>query len=154
MRFICDAMLGKLAKYLRILGLDAPYVHSPVDFGKPMFSEGQYHFLTRRSALRSHPNVVFIRSDRVRAQIREIRSIIRASVHVGEAMSRCIACNLPLVDVSRTEVEGCVAEFVYHHYETFKACPLCGKVYWEGSHAAHMRSFIEEIFGEEDGKRR
>jgi uncharacterized protein len=134
-------MLGKLAKYLRVLGLDAPC-------GDPdnlAVSEGSCYFLTRRTTIKGGSNVVHIRSDRARKQVTEILPLIRPSIDPDKIMSRCIACNVPLTAIQKSDAEPHVPEFVYHRYETFKTCPSCGRVYWGGSHATHMSSFIEEV---------
>jgi uncharacterized protein len=78
--------------------------------------------------------------------VREILPIIGPYMDPRKVMTRCITCNVPLVAISKTDVETHVPEFVYHRYEAFKTCPSCGRIYWAGSHAARMSAFIEEIF--------
>jgi uncharacterized protein len=147
MKFVCDAMLGRLAKYLRILGLDAAFARE----GDPSIScEGDCYFVTRKRALKGKENTVFIRSDKARDQVREMASLIRPFIDPGKIMRRCIECNLPLNDATRADVEGQVPEFIFHHYERFRRCPHCGKVYWEGSHTARMAAFIKEVFRDEE----
>jgi uncharacterized protein len=147
MRFACDAMLGKLARYLRILGLDAPCPVRPGDMKNLGPEAHPCCFFTRRTVARAGVNVVFIRSDRPREQVKEILSVIGPYIDPSRAMTRCISCNVSLADIGRADAERHVPEFVYHRYETFRMCPSCGKVYWEGSHTAHMSSFVKEIFG-------
>jgi uncharacterized protein len=145
MKFVCDMMLGKLAKYLRILGLDAALIKNPGEIEK--LSGSPCPFLTRRTDLEGHEHVVFIRSDRPKEQLREIRDIIIPFIDFDKTMTRCIECNTLLKDIPKSDIEQYVPEFVFHRYQTFKLCPSCGKVYWEGTHAAAMTRFIEEVFG-------
>ena len=148
MKFLCDIMLGKLAKYLRILGLDADCVMSGKEPGRTPASTEPRLFLTRRSALKGGEGVIFIHADRPRDQLLEIREVIRPFVDGARVMTRCLECNVPLLRIAKEDVEQLVPEFVFHKYEIFMTCPLCRKVYWAGSHAAHMGRLLEEVFGE------
>jgi uncharacterized protein len=148
MRFVCDAMLGKLAKYLRIFGLDAPYVKGGGDFAGFTFHDESSYFLTRRTHIRPGSRLVVIRSVNAPDQVKEIRDVIAPHIDFGKVMTRCIDCNTPLAAAPREDIEPLVPEFVFHHYETFMVCPSCGKVYWRGSHAKGMSRFTEEVFGE------
>ncbi len=148
MKFVCDTMLGKLAKYLRIVGLDAEYVRSIREGEGFSHPDDSYYFLTRRMGIKDRDRVIFIRSDKPSSQLKEIRHIIRPYLDSEKAMTRCIVCNVPLIHISRADTEHCVPEFVFHRYKTFMKCPRCGKIYWEGSHAVRMSQFMEEVFGE------
>ena len=148
MIFACDMMLGKLARHLRVLGLDTLSLKSPGEVEKCLNSDAACRFLTRRTALKGRDRVVFIHSDRPKEQLIEIRDVVSPYIEVSKIMTRCIECNVPLDDIPKRDIEQYVPEFVYHHYETFKACPSCGKVYWEGTHAAAMMRLIEEVCGD------
>ena len=146
MIFVCDAMLGKLAKYLRILGLDTIYIRNLNELGHYGPSDNRF-FFTRRSRLKGIDRAVFIRSDKTIEQIKEIRDIIRPYVDLKKTMTRCITCNTLLADIKKIDAEQYIPEFVFHQYERFSICPLCRNIYWEGSHTAHMACFVEEVFG-------
>jgi uncharacterized protein with PIN domain len=148
MTFVCDVMLGKLAKYLRILGLDAPHLKNATDLNKYKGQDKSSLFLTRRTSLRDEEGTLFIRSDRTKGQVMEISDAIRPYFDPTKVMTRCIRCNLTLADIERADIEQYVPEFVFHKYKTFKTCPQCRKVYWEGSHAENMTRFLKEVFGE------
>jgi uncharacterized protein with PIN domain len=79
MKFICDAMLGKLAKYLRILGLDAEYTKNPEILQQYSGQPDAPYFLTRSTKKTTYERTIFIRSDKVRDQISEIR---KTYVHI------------------------------------------------------------------------
>ncbi|OPY69219.1 MAG: hypothetical protein A4E57_01307 [Syntrophorhabdaceae bacterium PtaU1.Bin034] len=145
MRFICDIMFGKLAKYLRILGFDAVYEKNPAALEHYRLHEPDRIFLTRRRKTTGFPNTVHIESEITREQLKEIKGLIRSGIKKENVLNRCIECNRELVDVDKTEIERSVPEFVYHNYTCFKACPSCKKVYWEGSHTTGMEELIKEI---------
>ncbi len=145
MKFACDVMLGKLAKYLRILGFDAAYVTGSMELADLCDEEDPRIFLTRRRRSFAYKKIVHIKAEEVREQLRQIKSLIKPFIDPGRVMGRCISCNLPLMDVNKATIEHRVPEFVFHTYSRFKVCQRCDRVYWAGSHAKHMSQLIEEM---------
>jgi uncharacterized protein with PIN domain len=156
MKFICDAMLGKLAKNLRILGLDAEYIKNTSSLQHYQGHTDPPYFLTRTSGkmhyTMHYKRIIFIKSDSVKDQLREIKEIILPYIDQRKVMNRCIECNAELVEVEKINVEQKVPEFVYHQYGQFRECPKCEKVYWEGSHTAGMVQLVREMIVPTDGK--
>lgn len=150
MKFICDAMLGKLSKYLRILGLDAEYVNNLDNLRHYTGQPDAPYFLTRTTRRMTYERIIFIRSDRVREQLHEIKGIIRPFIDPDKIMNRCIECNVELINVQKKHIEQKVPEFVFHQYGQFRECPECGKVYWEGSHTTGMKHLIQGIMEAEE----
>lgn len=150
MKFICDAMLGKLAKYLRMLGLNAEYTKNIPVLQQYKGMPDQPYFLTRALKTIQYDRIIFVKSDRVKEQLREIKEIIRPYIDPDKVMNRCIICNIELVDVEKNNVEQKVPEFVFHQYAQFRECPSCGKVYWEGSHTAGMAQLMKELMRKDD----
>lgn len=156
MKFICDAMLGKLARYLRILGLDAEYVKDRQDLPR-FIGLGESCLFTRNMSAMKGERTYYLKSDLVQDQLREIKEIILPFVDPAKVMNRCIECNKELVIVPRDTIEQRVPEYVFHTYQAFKQCPLCQKIYWGGTHTKGMEKVVEEIIGfcrgkEADGK--
>ena len=145
MRFLCDVMLGRLAKYLRVLGFDAEYARDDAALERLKREEKDRIFLTRRKMTQDFQRVILVKSDSAREQLREIKGLTRSEVAPELALNRCIECNKELVEVNKTEIEILVPEFVYHQYDRFKQCPSCERIYWEGSHARGLDRLIEEI---------
>lgn len=146
MTFVCDAMLGKLAKYLRMLGIDTPYIHN-IEHLKSCKNEPEKPIFLTRRPIRSvlYDTCFSIKSEHVEEQLREIQDLIKPFVHKDMLMSRCIRCNMPLNDVKKIEIEQFVPEHVFHNYDKFKACPSCKKVYWKGSHTEHMMGWMKKL---------
>jgi len=143
MKFICDSMLGRLAKYLRILGLNAIYFR-PSKKGAERVFEEPYIFFTRRKKS-PYSNSVYIRSDHVQDQLKEVKSIIRPYIDPSLIMTRCLKCNRELEKIEKEKVEPFVPEYVFHTQEEFRICPQCKKVYWSGSHVENMSKWIKEL---------
>lgn len=150
MKFICDAMLGKLAKYLRMLGLNAEYTKNIQVLQQYKDLPYPPYFLTRALKTIPYDRIIFVKSDRVKEQLREIKEIIRPYIDPGKVMNRCIMCNMELVDVEKNNIEQKIPEFVFHQYAQFRGCPCCGKIYWEGSHTAGMSQLVKEIMMKDD----
>jgi hypothetical protein len=145
MRFVCDVMLGKLAKYLRILGFDAVYAASPSALDRCRVHDGDRILLTRRKGPSGFATTVRISSEIAAEQLREIKALVKPAIAASAVFSRCIECNVTLIEADIADVEPHVPEFVYHHYAHFKMCPSCKRVYWEGSHTSGMAALLKEM---------
>jgi hypothetical protein len=145
MRFVCDTMLGRLAKYLRILGLDAAYIRNIAELQQYRSLPVPPYFLTKRLSGTVYEKTLLIKSEKVREQLKEIAPMIRPYITLTKIMGRCINCNVELIDVRKEDIEQFVPEFIFHEYGSFKMCPICKKVYWEGSHAAHMGKLVDTV---------
>lgn len=138
-RFLCDAMLGRLAKWLRLLGYDARYGDLPDDDLVVLArSEGRV-VLTRDTRLVRRPDVGahgFIRHDRVLDQLRQVADEFH--LDVGRAGTRCMRCNAALDPLPRDAAAGRVPPYVWRTQEAFARCPACGRIYWPGTHWTRM----------------
>ena len=93
MIFLCDVTLGKLARYLRMLGLDAPYLRQGE--GPPSLAEDtdESVFFTKKAGKAGRAGAVLVHSNDPREQLREIRECIRPYINPDDFMTRCIECN-------------------------------------------------------------
>lgn len=147
MIFICDVMLGKLARYLRMLGLDAPYIRQGEGPAAPPGEHEDVLFFTKDGAKAGRPGTIVVRSNDPQEQVVEIKKYIRPYIDPAAFMTRCMDCNALLVDARKEDIESLVPEYIYHHHDAFRTCPLCRKVYWEGSHAGEMHAWIKKMTG-------
>jgi uncharacterized protein with PIN domain len=148
MRFIADAMLGRLAKWLRILGFDVLYYADIEDRQVIRIAAAQGRIiLTRDSGLLKNKgvrNVIFITSDNVQDQLCELGGRLRFDE--AEPFGRCAVCNGTLIAVDEKErVKEAVPDFIFHSVNEFLRCSVCDKVYWRGSHQEKFRKRIREI---------
>ncbi len=152
-RFIADAMLGRLARCLRFLGFDTLYFSGISDSRLVRMAREQGRaILTRDSRLvkiKGLENCLLIASDDHFQQLLETAD--RFQLKQFQFLSRCVACNGSLRDVAdKSVVKDSVPEYVFLHNERFRKCADCGKVYWEGSHARKFRNEIKEIISHID----
>jgi hypothetical protein len=147
-RFVADVMLGRLAKWLRIAGFDVLYSnrYSDDELAELARSHGRI-LLSRDTRLlirRSVSRFVFLESDRIQDQIRQVFRLT-ATTRLTSLFSRCLTCNEPLAEVSRENVRELVPPFVYETQQLFKSCPRCRKVYWAGTHRPAVVRVLEKL---------
>ena len=150
LRLLADGMLGKLAKWLRLLGSDTAYDNTATDpeLARRARAEGRV-LLTRdrELATRRGLHTLLIRSQMLEEQIREVRDGIGPPPH--PALSRCAVCNSVLTPVSPAQVADQVPPYVLRTQDEFHRCPGCGRVYWPGTHLHAMRAQMEDFTSQE-----
>ena len=148
--FVADAMLGRLAKSLRMLGYDVLYRPDIEDRDLRLVAvrDGRIVLTRDREVAESALpiEVVTIDSDDPREQLRRAVRDLGLSVEEG-LFTRCLVCNEPVVDVERSEVEGQVPPYVYETQEHFVRCPRCGRIYWPATHVARAREWLRAVLG-------
>lgn len=141
-------MLGKLARWLRILGYDTLYISaSNNEILKTAQNENRI-ILTRNAAFFKNitdAEKFFVRTDNYKDQLREIKEKLRLSFPAADFLGRCPECNGEIAEIKKTEAEGLVASFVIETENRFSRCAGCGKIYWEGSHTEKIKKLIEEL---------
>jgi uncharacterized protein with PIN domain len=147
-RFFADAMLGRLARWLRILGFDCAYESAIADeeLVRRAASEERV-ILSRDRALPEEWRISGIRLLDSEELAEQIREVVRA-FDLGGAVrlfSRCNECNEPLRAAPKAAVAGRVPARILATQETFRECPACRRVYWEGSHAERMRRVVDAV---------
>ncbi len=142
-KFIITRELGKLCRWLRMLGFDS-FFHSGSQQAEVIILSLQEKrtVVTRSQSLSfSLKTVITIKSDNVVNQLKELFAKKRLKINPEKMFSRCTLCNNVLVAVDKKELEGKVPEKVYQRKIKFTKCSNCGKIYWPGSH----RKKIEEV---------
>jgi uncharacterized protein with PIN domain len=147
-RFVADAMLGRLARWLRLLGFDCTYSPEITDaeIVRLAAAEGRV-ILTRDRRLPEEwwvDDIYVVRAEELRQQLFEVvqHFDLAASIH---ALTRCSQCNRALERVARAAVSGRVPARVFEFHDVFSECPSCGRIYWEGTHAARVRSVVASL---------
>ena len=149
MTFVADCMLGKLAKWLRILGFDVAYFRRAEDPELVALArrEGRV-LLTRDSGLieRSarRPDRLFVRSDDWRDQVVQVLDEYDLWGQV-RPNTRCLHCNLPLKPLSRERARNLVSPYVGERAASFAVCGGCGRVFWPGTHYGDMERKIAAL---------
>jgi uncharacterized protein with PIN domain len=147
-RFVADAHLGKLARYLRMLGFDTVYKNDIRDDVIMRHSiEEQRIILTRDLGILKNGQVdrgYFIRNQRPFDQCREVIRKFSLEKQVSP-FSRCIECNGLFNKVDKKLLQGEIPEMAYQYFEDFYRCTGCGNIYWKGSHYDEMQKTIQKL---------
>ncbi len=148
-RFICDEMLGTLAKWLRILGFDTEYAKGMDDTAilDKAGNEGRI-LLTRdrelhERAIKRKISAMYLSNADLKEDLGEVLKEHRPDPDLF--MSRCTVCNTPIEEIEKEDAGGKVPDGVYERQERFWRCPKCGRYYWEGSHWENMREFLRPL---------
>ena len=147
-KFILDVHLGRLAKYMRLCGLDTSYEEDLTDREIVNISVSQKRIiLTRDRGLLKAKEVThghWIRSSKPVEQLNEVvRSFdLKSSFH---PFTRCLECNGVLIAVPREEIDSRLPERTKKYFTEFRRCPGCNRIYWEGSHYERMKKFLNNI---------
>ena len=154
--FIADAMLGRLARALRMLGLDTFY-RSDIDDNELKLTalrEGRA-ILTRDhevAATNLPVTVLLIESDHVEDQLLQTARAFHIAPG-GRLFSRCLICNVEVEDVLPSEVRDEVPEYVFATQRRFSRCPSCGRIYWAATHVERAREWLERVLGKQGRER-
>jgi uncharacterized protein with PIN domain len=147
-RFLADGHLARLARYLRLLGFDTLC---------PMTADA-----TRKiRAARDEKRIVLTRSRRLAADPRLTHALLVLAEDPGEQLAeivdrlhlheavrpftRCLLCNEPVVEVEKSAVAERLEAETRAHFDAFRRCPRCDRVYWEGSHHRRLSRLIERV---------
>ncbi len=151
-RFMVDVMLGRLARWLRVLGFDASYSDNAEDAELVRQSiDEERILLTRDQALPEEwwiDNYLLVDSVRPMEQLRQV--VRQFDLKWGDRLfTRCTLCNEPLHPVELEDVQSMVPERVAEVATRFVKCPSCDRVYWPGSHVERMKKRLEETLAGE-----
>jgi uncharacterized protein len=146
MKFIADVMVGKLARWLRILGYDVLYSNQFKDNEILQIAKAEERVvLTRDVELhrRAGARAILVAHGDYNEQVRQV--IAECGLNNFAVLSRCAECNTRLVGADRESVFLKVPPFVYLTQERFAECPTCERVYWHGTHTKEMFEKVERM---------
>jgi uncharacterized protein with PIN domain len=136
-KFVADVMVGRLARWLRVLGFDVVYSNAFEDAEILRIARAENRIILTRdtgfAARCRELELIFIVHDDYRSQVRQV--VAALDLQEFRVLSRCIECNTPLKRVEKDDVFERVPPYVYLTQDRFAACPSCQRVYWHGTHA-------------------
>lgn len=149
-RFVVDVNLGRLARYLRLLGFDTLYRNDYVDRDLVRICSEQGRIvLTRDRNLLKHAAIThgcFVHNTQ---PLRQIEEVIRRLDLSGSAepFKRCVRCNGLLQSVDKSAVADRLPPLTRRYYEVFWRCGVCGQLFWQGAHYQRMMELVEGLVG-------
>lgn len=148
-KLIVDAMLGRLARWLRILDLDVVYDADleDADLVARALREDRW-ILTRdrrliaRRRARKH---LLIESERVEEQMVQVVRELGLPIRRRRLFGRCLICNEPLDKLAPATARQRVPAFVARTQNRFRQCPSCHRIYWPATHVYRMVQKLAEV---------
>lgn len=149
-RFILDGHLGRLARYLRLLGFDARYDNRAADEELARLSAAESRILLTRDRGLLKRSIVrlgyLVRGDDPRRQLDEVAGRYGLA-RLAAPFSRCVRCNGLLELVDRSQVAESLAgePRTLRYFDSFGRCVECGSIYWQGSHFERMSRLVSQV---------
>lgn len=143
-------MLGRLAHWLRAMGYDTVYLGQADDGDLLRLARQEGRLLLTRDAklaAAAAGHGCLVRARRLEEQLTEVVAKLGLAAAKEGWLSRCLDCNTLVEQVPREAVRDRVPPRALALHDAFWACPGCGKVYWQGSHADRMLERLAELLG-------
>jgi len=150
MKFLCDQMLGTLAKWLRIYGFDTYFATSEVDDSDLIeISKKENRTLITRdkqliiNAKRENLKVIELNITDLDEQLKQVLKDVE--VDKLKILSRCILCNSIIEKIEKEKIKNKVPPRVFENNDEFWFCKKCNKIYWRGTHTEDMIKKTDEL---------
>lgn len=150
LRFLADSMLGKLARWLILLGYDARYVGDDGRSDAELLEQARREdrvFLTRDTKIPEVAGLrkIVIREQRFEPQLAQVLRESGLKPDRKRLFTRCTTCNRALETLTRDEALPLVPPLVRELETAFFRCPQCLRVYWNGTHTARTIEKLERM---------
>ncbi len=147
-RFLLDNHLGKLARYLRLLGLDTLYADNHVEDAElaRIAREENRILLTRDRGLLKRGNVIYGYCLRTRDSMGQLTAVLhRYQLHNEiTPWTRCLRCNGLLRPVAKEAILHRLEPKTKRYFDEFRMCEACGQIYWQGSHFTRLQKIVDK----------
>lgn len=142
LKFIADGMVGRLARWLRLIGNDVEYSRDLTDEELIRNAIAEARILLTsdvelyRRAIADGAEAYLVKGRTEAERLARISKRFGIDLNVDTANSRCPTCNAPIRPVEKDQVKGKVPSSTFEVFNEFWECTnsKCGKIYWQGSH--------------------
>ena len=150
MKFIADGMLGKLTRWLRMLGYDVTYSNTLNDVELIVMAKKERRILLTKDlelyqrATAKGIDAFYVEGRTEAERLAELAKRFDISLVIDLKNSRCPRCNTKLRSTPKEKLAGKVEKNTFAYYDDFWKCPKCGHIYWQGAHWGRIRATLEE----------
>jgi len=149
-KFIVDAMLGKLARWLRMLGHDVIYSTELSDSGLLELAKKENRVLLTKDlelyqrAIARDIDAFYLEGKSESERLAEVAKRYNLTLEIDMEKSRCPLCNTKLEATPKEQLSGELEKNTFTYYDKFWKCPNCGQVYWQGAHWKQISNTVKE----------
>jgi len=150
--FFVDAMLGNIAKKLRLMGYDSRYLADIEDDELIKLAKNDKRIIISRDedlirkALKYDIKSIFIKNNE---EIEQFREIINKSnlkiIKINGDRARCPKCNSQTKSIIKKNIQKKIPTKVLEYNDKFWECKICSKIFWEGTHIKNLQKFVGEL---------
>ncbi len=150
MKFLADGMLGKLARWLRMLGQDVTYSTELNDSELLELAKKENIVLITKDlelyqrAIARGIDASYIESKKESDQLAELSQRYNLVLTIEMEKSRCPLCNTKLKAAPKEQLSSELKKNTLTYYEKFWKCPNCGQAYWQGAHWKQINNTLNE----------
>ncbi len=152
LRFIVDNNVGKLAKWLRMMGYNTLFFNGgdDADMIGTALAEGRViltrdtRIVKRRAVTSGQLKVILIASDEPERQMHQVINALDLDCQF-QPFTICLECNQPLEGREREQVKDLIPPYVFQTQSQFVQCPSCHRIYWRGTHWQAMTKKLKEV---------
>ena len=152
LKFIADKNVGKLAKWLRMMGYDTLFFSATNDShmiatalaDNRVILTRDTQIVKRRVVTSGRLKVVLLQSDEPERQIHQVINTLKLDCQF-RPFTICLECNQPLVERSKQEVKDLVPPYVFQTQSQYVECPTCHRIYWKGTHWQAMTKKLTKL---------
>jgi len=152
LKFIVDNNVGKLTKWLRMMGYDTLFFNGRDDAymiatalaqGRVILTKDT-QIVRRRLVTKGQLKVVLIKNDEPELQMRQVIDTLNLDCQLS-LFTICLECNQPLVKRSKEQVKDLVPLYVFQTQSQYMECPACHRIYWRGTHWQAMTKRLDKF---------
>ncbi|MCW4044608.1 MAG: Mut7-C RNAse domain-containing protein [Candidatus Bathyarchaeota archaeon] len=149
MKFLADGMLGKLTRWLRMLGHDVKYSSKLDDDELMTVAKKERRILLTRDlalfqrAAAKDVEAFYVIGETEVARLSELARRFGFSLVIDLDNSRCPKCNTKLLNVPKNQIADKVEKNTFTHYNDFWKCRQCGQIYWRGAHWSRINATLD-----------
>jgi len=149
LKFIADGMLGKLTRWLRMLGHDVEYSNKLDDAQLIMVAKKKRRILLTRDlelyqqATAKRVNAFYLEGKTEAEKLAHFAKRFNIKLDIDMATSRCTKCNTRVKPISKEKVADKIEKSTFSYYNSFWECSKCGQIYWQGAHWTRIRKTLE-----------
>jgi len=150
LKFLADEMLGRLTRWLRILGSDVLYLNASDDELLLITEKEKRTLLTRditlfKKAAKHNITAYLVQGNTCIERLVDIRKNFCIELQIDTTISRCPSCNFLIQPVEKSNISDRVHLGTLNNYDSFWECSNCGKVYWQGGHWKNIQQVLVKV---------